>query len=86
MIGYEKSDAAYSVLIDYLGRLTCAFPLPLKIGGTCGPIELDLDENTASWVKACGLFGQDALSGLSFRESIANFCDQAEAMIRTNSV
>jgi len=66
--------------------LTCAFPLPLKIGGSCAPIEFNLNENAASRLKVSWLFGQAALSGLSFRESIANFREEAEAMIRTNSV
>ncbi|WP_337138245.1 hypothetical protein [Sphingomonas aquatica] len=82
----KQGNAAYSVLVDDFGRLPCAFPLPFKVGGGCAAIEFNLNENAASRLKVHWLFGQAALSGLSFRKGIANFRDEAETVIRTHSV
>jgi hypothetical protein len=82
----KQGNAAYAVLVDDFGRLPCAFPLPLKIGGACAPMEFNFNENAASRLKVRWLFRQAALSGLSLRKGIANFRDKAETVIRTNSV
>jgi hypothetical protein len=82
----KQGNAAYAVFFDDFGRLSCAFPLPFKVGSAYASIEFNLNENAASRLKVRWLLWQAALSGLSLRKGIANFLDEAKTVVRTHSV